>query len=87
MLYISKFISAFQNTNLQNKILVLIVCSFAAFAVTKYAFNEAQCTRYCTSVEPLPSERVYFSGIDHYEDRFPERVKRFRELKKAEQNF
>lgn len=88
MLYISKLIASFQNTNTQNKILVLMFCGFAAFMTHKLwpAKAATECTKpHCVKLEKLPSEEIWFSGIDNYQERFPERVKRFRELKKAEQ--
>ena len=69
------------------------ILAFVIFGLVILAFNSAfksepkECKRYCQAKAPLqtlPSEQEYFSGIDNYAERFPERLAKYRELKSKE---
>lgn len=90
MLFISNVLSAFSKTKVQDSILILLVLGLVVFGIKSYFTSDSatpECTRYCSAkAEPqLPSEAEYFQGIDNYEERFPEMVKKYR-LRKAELN-
>lgn len=93
MLFISNVLSAFRKTKVQDSILILLVLGLIGFGIKSYFTSdtsiEPECTRYCSAkAEPqaLPSEAEYFQGIDNYEERFPEMVKKYRLRKQAELN-
>lgn len=78
---------AINSTATQKLFFALFLGIFAVF-FDAYLNLDApkECKNYCQTIEKLPSEQAYFSGIDHYQERFPERVKRYNELKKNEAN-
>lgn len=78
------------NTSTFGKIIAfMLIAIFAVFLNAALTYDSKakyskDCTRYCLTKADLPSESQFFSGIDHYEDRYPELTAKFRKLKKLE---